>query len=314
MGSLDGCAEPARPEGLGRLRVEPWLRILALSIGGALGVNARYWLGVWISRWVSHQFPWATFSINVSGSFAIGFLATLLARWVPHPHARFLVVVGFLGGYTTFSSFSIEALTLWENGARVRSAAYVLGSVAAGLTAVVLGTALGREVVVRYDRPVSAAAESPLPALTESGSPPRATGRPATPAHLETTPMGLAARTDGILGTTIPARAQLLRIYVNSSAYWEGRHLYQVIVEEARAQGVAGASVFPLTFSFGSERSLRDAASDYEFADIPVVIEIIDAPGSVETLLARIRPMTAESLLTVSPVQIVREAIAAGRA
>ena len=53
--------------------VEIWGKILALSVGGVAGVNARYWLGVWINRWASSQFPWATFSINVSGAFAIGF-------------------------------------------------------------------------------------------------------------------------------------------------------------------------------------------------------------------------------------------------
>ena len=54
--------------------METWGKILVLSLGGVAGVNARYWLGVWINRWASSQFPWATFSINVSGAFAIGFL------------------------------------------------------------------------------------------------------------------------------------------------------------------------------------------------------------------------------------------------
>ena len=96
--------------------MEKWYQVAALSVGGVLGVNARYWLGVLINRWTGAQFPWATFAINVSGSFAIGLLSVLLARWLPHPHARLLVVVGFLGGYTTFSSFSFEALALWERG------------------------------------------------------------------------------------------------------------------------------------------------------------------------------------------------------
>ena len=93
------------------------------------------------------QFPWATLAINVSGSFAIGMLAVLLSRWLPHPHIRLLVIVGFLGGYTTFSSFSAEALGLWERGERPQALAYVVGSVVAGLVAVVLGTALGRGLI-----------------------------------------------------------------------------------------------------------------------------------------------------------------------
>ena len=78
--------------------MEKWYQVVALSVGGVLGVNARYWLGVVINRWSGAQFPWATFAINISGSFAIGLLSVLLARWVPHPLARLLVVVGFLGG------------------------------------------------------------------------------------------------------------------------------------------------------------------------------------------------------------------------
>ena len=78
------------------------------------------------------QFPWATFAINVSGSFAIGLFSVLLARWLPHPHARLLVVVGFLGGYTTFSSFSFESLTLWERGEWGLCLLYMVGSVACG--------------------------------------------------------------------------------------------------------------------------------------------------------------------------------------
>ncbi len=111
---------------------------------GSLGVNARYWLGVAMTRWVGTRFPWATFPINVSGSFAIGLLTMLLSRWLPHPHARLLVVVGFLGGYTTFSSFSLEAMTLWERGETWSCLGYLVGSVAAGLAAVVLGAAVGR--------------------------------------------------------------------------------------------------------------------------------------------------------------------------
>jgi CrcB protein len=127
---------------------QPWGSILALSAGGVLGVNARYWLGYWFSRWVSHQFPWATFVINVSGSFAIGFLTVALARWLPHPNARLFVLVGILGGYTTFSTFSFDALTLWERGEVGLALAYMAGSVVAGFVAVALGVGLARALVV----------------------------------------------------------------------------------------------------------------------------------------------------------------------
>jgi CrcB protein len=126
------------------VELEFWGKIAVLSVGGVLGVNARYWLGAWISQWASPQFPWATFTINVSGSFAIGFLTLTLARWLPHPNARLLVITGFLGGYTTFSTFEFESATLWERGESGLALANLAGSLAAGFVAVMLGIALAR--------------------------------------------------------------------------------------------------------------------------------------------------------------------------
>jgi fluoride exporter len=125
------------------------MQIAALSLGGVLGVNARYWLGLWVNRWASQTFPWATFLINATGSFAIGLLATLLVRWLPHENARLFVITGFLGGYTTYSSFAYESLTLWERGERGQSIAYISFTVLAGFVAVFLGVALGRELTVQ---------------------------------------------------------------------------------------------------------------------------------------------------------------------
>jgi CrcB protein len=122
------------------------LDVLMLTLGGALGTNARYWLAVWMSSRVDPRFPWATFAINVSGSFAIGLLATLFARWMPSHHARLFFLVGSLGGYTTFSTFAFESQVLWERGEIARSLANMAGSVGAGFAAVVLGVALGRAI------------------------------------------------------------------------------------------------------------------------------------------------------------------------
>jgi len=112
-----------------------------------LGVNARYWLGVLMARWTSPQFPWATVTINITGSFAIGFLAVILAYHWPHPLGRLFVVTGFLGGYTTFSSFTFESLKLWEDGQIGLWITNRAGGVVAGLAAVVLGVALARTVI-----------------------------------------------------------------------------------------------------------------------------------------------------------------------
>ena len=121
--------------------------VLWLSLGGVLGVNARYWLATWMSGWVGDRFPWATFTINVSGSALIGFLSIILARWLPGHTPRMFALVGFLGGYTTFSSFAFEAHVLWERNQAPRAVAYLMVSICAGFIAVVLGVALGRLVV-----------------------------------------------------------------------------------------------------------------------------------------------------------------------
>ena len=124
--------------------METWLKVIVLSVGGTLGVNARYWLGAWISRWTSSQFPWATFTINVSGSFLIGFLTVTLTRWIPHPSVRLLLITGFLGGFTTFSTFENDSLMLWERGESILMAANLFGSVGIGFAAVLLGASLAR--------------------------------------------------------------------------------------------------------------------------------------------------------------------------
>jgi CrcB protein len=128
--------------------LDSWSKVIALSAGGVLGVNARYWLGQWINEWAGAQFPWATFAINVSGSFAIGFLTLTVARWLPHPNVRLLVITGFLGGYTTFSTFAYESATLWERGEWGPAFANMAGSVAAGFAAVLLGIGVARAIAV----------------------------------------------------------------------------------------------------------------------------------------------------------------------
>jgi fluoride exporter len=142
-------------------------KVLALSVGGVLGVNARYWLGHWMNQWASPKFPWATFTINVTGSFAIGFLTIVLARWLPHPNARLFLLTGLLGGYTTFSAYSFESLSLWERGDRWAAFAYAFGSVLAGLLAVTLGVMLARDVAPEVNEQAVVAASGPGPGEEE---------------------------------------------------------------------------------------------------------------------------------------------------
>ena len=131
--------------------MEKLVQIGALSLGGVFGVNARYWLGLWVNRWASQQFPWATLLINVTGSFAIGFLTMLLARWLPHQNFRLLVITGFLGGYTTYSTFALESLTLWERGEKGISLTYMASTLIVGFVAVTLGVALARNLTIPQD-------------------------------------------------------------------------------------------------------------------------------------------------------------------
>jgi fluoride exporter len=148
--------------------VEFWSKIAALSIGGILGVNSRYWLGAWIGKWASPQFPWATFTINVSGSFAVGFLTVALAHWLPHPNVRLMVITGFLGGYTTFSTFEFESATLWNRGETSMVLANMFGSLGAGFGAVVLGITLVQSMTVSVPHRTSRADSEMRAAVSKS--------------------------------------------------------------------------------------------------------------------------------------------------
>jgi CrcB protein len=118
---------------------------LWVGLGGFVGANARYALGVWIVGRFGAGFPLHTLLINVSGSFLIGVLLILLTeRLALDPAWRLLLVVGFLGGYTTFSSYTFEALALAEAGEWLSAAWYVLGSNGLGLMAAFLGIVLAR--------------------------------------------------------------------------------------------------------------------------------------------------------------------------
>lgn len=124
-------------------------KVLALGLGGALGANARYWLGLWIAGWSGLKFPWPTLLINVSGCFLLGLLASAFDRWRPSPTPgsealTLLVLVGLLGGYTTFSTFALESLRLWHQAAWLRSLGYMTLSASLGFTSAALGASVGR--------------------------------------------------------------------------------------------------------------------------------------------------------------------------
>jgi len=123
------------------------IKILWVGLGGFLGANTRFWLGGWIAQRYGTAFPWGTFVINVTGAFILGLFSTLITeRIIAAPNLRLLVAIGFVGAYTTFSTFEYETLTLAENGAFLRAVANIVFSVLAGFLAVWLGAKLARVV------------------------------------------------------------------------------------------------------------------------------------------------------------------------
>ena len=118
-------------------------RYLVVLAGAGLGGLARYALGTWIMARSGGRFPLGTFFINISGSFFIGLLMTLRTeRMRPRPNWRLFLVVGRLGGYTTFSSLEYEMLQSVRDGERWMGLLYVTGSVLFGYMAVWLGAVL----------------------------------------------------------------------------------------------------------------------------------------------------------------------------
>ena len=116
--------------------------VLQVAFGGALGAVARYLTGVATLRVMGPGFPWGTITVNIVGSFVMGLAVVLLAqsgnRFAP------LVMTGVLGGFTTFSAFSLDAYTLFERGQTAMAASYVFLSVAFSLAGIVLGVLTAR--------------------------------------------------------------------------------------------------------------------------------------------------------------------------
>jgi CrcB protein len=118
---------------------------LAVALGGALGSVARYGADRLIERRSFSMFPWSTFAINATGCLLIGAtIAALVDRHHTPAWVRAGLVIGVLGGYTTFSTFAQEGLSLVEEGRPDVALAYVLGSVLTGLVAVYVGSRVGR--------------------------------------------------------------------------------------------------------------------------------------------------------------------------
>lgn len=115
-------------------------------VGGACGAVTRFWIGTALAATLGRQFPWGTLAVNVLGSFAIGILFVILTERTPAGAEawRALLVVGFLGGLTTFSAFSIETMTMLQAGQVVRAFANVTANLLLGFGACWLGLTVMR--------------------------------------------------------------------------------------------------------------------------------------------------------------------------
>ncbi len=119
--------------------------ILIVAAGGAVGSVARHLVGLAALRAFGPRFPVGTLAVNIFGCLAMGlFIAMLARRWQGSPDLRLLVATGFLGGFTTFSAFSLDFATLWERGEAATAFAYAALSVLLSLAAVFAGLWLGR--------------------------------------------------------------------------------------------------------------------------------------------------------------------------
>jgi len=129
--------------------------LAAIAVGGALGAPARYEVAQLIHV-AKNTFPWATFWTNVSGSFALGFFMVLLVRRLhPAHYVRAFVATGFLGAFTTFSTFAVETDLLIKNGEPALGVVYAVSSLGAGFVAVWVGMSCARRAPARDLRAVA---------------------------------------------------------------------------------------------------------------------------------------------------------------
>lgn len=121
--------------------------LVAVMVAGAVGAACRYGLDGLVSGRAGGQFPWGTFAVNVTGCLVIGFLSTALTeRFAIDPSLRMGLTVGFVGAYTTFSTWLLESTQLAQTGSLMIAALNIGGSVIAGWIAVLAGAALGRVI------------------------------------------------------------------------------------------------------------------------------------------------------------------------
>ena len=120
--------------------------LLLIALGGAVGALSRYGIGLLVQRNTQPTFPWGTLAVNVMGCILVGVLARLFWNAPAHSQLRALLIVGFCGGFTTFSAFSLETVSFLQSGEWPKAAAYVAASVIACLAGTAIGLAMVRSL------------------------------------------------------------------------------------------------------------------------------------------------------------------------
>ena len=114
--------------------------VLWIALGGAVGASSRHLIGLWAMRMFGSGLPWGTLIVNIAGSFAMGvFIEYLALRLQGSTELRLLIATGFLGGFTTFSAFSLEFALMWERGEIWWAAGYAIFSVVLSVSALFFG-------------------------------------------------------------------------------------------------------------------------------------------------------------------------------
>ncbi len=234
------------------------VRYLLVGAGGALGAMARYALDGFILRLASPFFPSGTFVVNVAGCLIFGLIMGLAdQRSGLTPTGRLFLLIGLLGGFTTFSTYTFETFELVRDG-QVRARTSQRGRPGGG----------------RVRRAVGRVRRSPRP------------------------PVRFAMK--------IPTEGKLLRVFIGEADRWHGRPLYEAIVEEARARGLAGATVWKGTLGFGAHSRMHTAKILRLSEDLPVVIEIVDAAEKIEAFVReRLDEMVQEGLVTLERAEVI---------
>jgi CrcB protein len=120
-------------------------KVLWISIGAVLGANLRYWVGDWAAQRFGSSFPYGTLLINLSGSFLLGLIVSMsMENFIIDPRLRLLLTIGFLGSYTTFSTYAYESIALTSQGQWGLGLFNLLGSSLLGVLFAVLGIWLGK--------------------------------------------------------------------------------------------------------------------------------------------------------------------------